>query len=82
MLSNKDIYNLLDQLGLTDEDNRCCCADDLKSCIPADQEFAQRSSDIVYVTNFVTDIFVNNDRDTLEKFMVALLIKNSSDNNA
>lgn len=87
-MTNKEIYELAIRLGMFDQNNDkdfCCSEEDYRTNpyyrMSDAERFEVDSKDIVNVVEFVNDLTLYNDLDTIKQFLVCLLTKNTGDNN-
>lgn len=79
-MTNKRLYEILDQLGMIDDDSeKRCCVEDEPYTTPAEDFENITSKDLIAVMNFVDDLFLTNDEATIKKFLVAAIFENNTD---
>ena len=85
MLTNREIYEIADKLGMIDHSDKNCCAID--KCeenhfeTAADEFEMSTSKDLVSLMNFVEELLMYNDSNIIKNFLVAVLYNNNKDNN-
>lgn len=78
-MTNKEIYEIMDRLGMVEEDNnlKACSADEPIDTRSDAEVFAQdTATDLVSTMNFVDSLCIYNDLDTIKKFLVTLIYTN------
>lgn len=76
-MTNKEIYEIMDKLGMIEEVNSKCCDTDgpIKSEAEIFDEYT--SKDLVYTMNFVEELALYNDLETIKKLLVAIIYQNN-----
>lgn len=75
-MTNKEMYEIMDKLGMIEEDDgKVCSADEpIKSDAEIFDEFT--SKDLVSTMNFVEELCMYNDLDTIKKLLITLIYTN------
>lgn len=74
-MKNSDIYKIAYNLGMIDEDSHNC---GVIESVKSDAEIFEQetATDLVKTMNFVDDLCLYNDLDTIKKFLVAIIYQN------
>lgn len=78
-MTNKELYIMLRRLGMVDTKSSsmpCCFIDDDEMIYPEDDFQDYVCKDTVSITNFVDDLFKNNDINRIKKFLVCMFSDN------
>lgn len=74
-MTNKEIYEILDKLGMVDEEGVC----KLEGSPSSADEFQNITcQDIALAIKFIDDLFLQNDENYIKKFLVCLFFNNRS----
>lgn len=79
-MTNKQIYMILHRLGMVEQDvsdQLCVYANDAERKLVQDKFQDEICKDIVSVTNFINDLFINNDVNCIKQFLTCMFIENS-----
>lgn len=79
-MTNKQIYIILDRLGMVEQDisdQRCVYVNDEERKPMQDKFQDEICTDVVSVTNFINDLFINNDINCIKQFLTCMFIENS-----
>lgn len=71
-MTNKEMYEIMDRLGMIEEDNNES-TDGRTNADIFEQDIA---TDLVYTMNFVDSLCMYNDLDTVKKLLVTLIYTN------
>lgn len=79
-MTNKQIYVILDRLGMVEQDvsdQLLVCVDNREIKSAQDKFQDEICKDVVSVTNFINDLFINNDINCIKQFLTCMFIENS-----
>lgn len=72
-MNRQEIYDLLNRLGMIEEDDRICCAENPDRRSDAEVFEEDTCTDLPDLMSFVDNLFINNSEETIKKFLVCLL---------
>lgn len=79
MLTNEKMYEIMDRLGMLDDEDIKACSADEKPMSNAEYFSTYTSKDLVSTMNFVNELMLSNSAETIEKLLVAMIYEGAAE---